>query len=330
MPDAELPDVEDELELLEVQADPFALLSGMGDGLPDVPLEDRRNLVRTHPPTENSPIQEYRIAGFPSAAIQVAFVPLMYDEGFPTFDTGKSFWQQLPYEPQDAYLTFERFLLMAQGVAPSYDEASEEADEGIAASGTRSIEALVAQMNISGQMSDQEILIMADKWRTYSHLYYWGLRTRAYDLFRVVQYRHQQELRAIETHDDHYIQARTLRARLMKYMGDEQEFWELMTPKIGIDMLKTLTQLERISVGLPAAGPMPANANTDNRAGQSLEMTFKTVAQTHAGDLGGGSIIDEEGSLLDVALDDPQTTQILQQLIIRTGGGNAPGNDNGN
>lgn len=304
------------IELPEIQADPFSLLAGQGDGLPDAPLPALRQDVE--PEAEKSIFAEYRIAGFPSAQIQHAFVPLQYDEGFPAFENGQPFWQKLHYEPGDAYGMFERYLLMSQGIAPVYDESTDAVTEGRSATGTRTIEGLVAQMNIGGQLPDAELLQMVDTLRHYSYLYYWGLRARGYDLFRVTQFQQQQEVRAIETHNDHYIQSRQLRARLTDYMNNEEEFWDLMTPKTAIDMHKHLTQLERISVGLPGSGPHTGKAGEGIAGGQSTEFVFRTIAQTHAGDGDGGSIIDDEGNILDSALEDVESTKILQELIIRT------------
>ncbi|KKL47122.1 hypothetical protein LCGC14_2338710 [marine sediment metagenome] len=142
------------------------------------------------------------------------------------------------------------------------------------------------------------------------------MRAHAYDLFRVARYRQQQEHRAIETQDEHYIESRRLRHRLMQYMNDDEEFWALMTPKIGVDMLKMVTGLERVSAGMPAAGPI--NEQGEGRAGQPFEIAFRTVAQTNRTTK--GTVVTDEGEVLDNALKDPKTTEVLQELIIRSGG----------
>ena len=252
----------------------------------------------------------FRTAGFPTKDLAVAFVPLQYDEGYPAFDTGMPFWSRLEYEPPDAYEAFSKYLAMNLG-APATSVDPEDDYDGKAASGTRSIAQLATELH-----PDSNLLQMIDLYKGYYHLYYWGMRAQAYDLCRVAQYRKQQEHRAIETQDEHYITSRRLRHRLMQYMDSDDEFWDLMTPKVGLDMLKTITQLERISAGLPAAGPMSEEAAA--RGGIPFEIELRTVALRNQP--AGGKTIDEEGNILDAALEDAASTEILQKLIIRAGG----------
>lgn len=251
---------------------------------------------------------DYRIAGFPAEALSKAYVPLQYDEGFPAFLNGSPFWGRLEYEPVDAFQAFQRYLQMNLGRAA---DPEDEEDHGKAASGTRSISQLATMLH-----PDSNLLKMADMYQGYYHLYYWGHRASAYDLFRVAQYRNQQELRAIETQDEHYVIARRLRSRLMQYFESKEDFWDFMTPKVGIDFFKTLTQVERVSAGIPAAGPI--SADREGAVGMPFEIHLKTIAQSNRQDT--GTTIDEEGDVLDRALDDEKTTAFLQELIIRGGG----------
>ena len=291
-------------------ADAFALLSGAGDGLPDHILPSTTQAL---PPSIPKPSGDYRIAGFLAKSLHTAFVPLQYDEGFPAFEDGRPFWARLDYEPTGAYHVFQRYMQMNFGRAA---DRTVDDDAGEAASGIRSITTLILQIN--PRVSDQQLLALAETYKQYYHLYYWGMRIKAYDLFKVTEYRQKQELRAIETQDDHYVESRRLRARLMQYMDSEDDFWDLMTPKVALDMLKTTTQLERISAGVPAAGPQTKEVEGGNR---SFEMAFRTIAQEQAGDSGRGTDVDEAGNLLSDALDDPATTKILQEFIIRSNGG---------
>ena len=255
-------------------------------------------------PLETEP-QTYRIAGFPAKSLKGAFVPLQFDEGFPAFNDGNPFWARLEFEPLEAFEAFQKYTQMQQGTAAS--ETDEDYD-GSEASGLRSISSLVSVLHPNG-----EVLVLLDMYQTYYHLYYWGLRAHAYDLFRVAQHHKSQELRAVESQDEHYIMARRLRHKLMKYFDNEEDFWDLMTPKVGIDMLKTLIGLERISAGLPAAGPSTAERET----GKPFEVILKSVA--NVGRLTASATINEEGEVLDKALKDPAATEVLQELIIRQG-----------
>lgn len=256
-----------------------------------------------------APQAEYRIAGFPADALSKAFVPLQYDEGFPAFDNGTPFWCRLDFEPIDAFQAFQRYLEMNLGV-PADPEVDD--DFGRAASGARSISQLAATLH-----PNSDIIKMADAYQGFYHLYYWGSRAHAYDLFRVAQYRKQQELRAVETQDEHYIVSRRLRAKLMTYFDSEEDFWDMLTPKVGIEFLKQLTGMERVSAGIPAMGPQTAEQAAG--AGTSLEVHLKTIAQTNRG-LNDGRTIDEDGEMLDNALADPDTTELLQSIIIKSGG----------
>lgn len=260
---------------------------------------------------------EYRVAGFRKEGLQSAFVPLQYDEGYPAFESGRAFWDQLDSEPPDVYRAFTAYLQMSLG-RPSdpgdHEDPDDEGDPGKAADGSRSISTLVSM--IHPRLNDAELLPTIEAYKRAYHIYYWGLRTRAYDLFRVAQHRSRQELRAIETQDEHYIESRRIRHRLAQYMNDDEEFWDLMTPKVAIDLLKLTTGLERISAGIPAAGPL--TAQQEDRSGQSLEIAFRTVAQSNRASTEGATV-DEEGEVLDKALEDADAVRVLQELIIKRG-----------
>ena len=253
----------------------------------------------------------YRIAGFPAKSLNQAFVPLQYDEGFPAFSDGSPFWGRLEYEPQDTFYAFDRYLKMPLG-APR-DLEKDESDPGTPATGTRSLNALVSQ--IHPLLTDTELLLQIDKYHEDFHLYYWGMRAHAYDLFRVAQHQKQQELRQLETQDEHYIDARKIRGRLLQYMTSEEEFWDLMTPKVASDLLKSTTQLERISAGLPASGPM---SEQNEKTHAPFEMTFRTIAQTSRPRV--RATTNEDGEVLSKALEDPVATELLQELVIKSGG----------
>lgn len=252
---------------------------------------------------------EYRIAGFPADALGKAYVPLQYDEGFPAFENGSPFWGRLDFEPVDAFQAFQRYLEMNLGIPA---DPEDEDDFGRPASGTRSISQLAAALH-----RDSELLSAVATYQDYFHLYYWNSRSHAYDLFRVAQYRKMQELRAVETQDEHYVTSRRLRAKLMTYFDSQEDFWDMLTPKVGVDFLKTLVGLERISAGIPAAGPQTAEQAAG--AGTSFELHLKTIANVNRG-TNVGHTIDEEGKILDTALEDAATTELLQTLIIRQGG----------
>ncbi len=255
----------------------------------------------------NGEDKEYRIAGFPARALGAALMPLQYDEGYPAFDNGIPFWGRFEHEPVDAFIAFQEYLSMQRGRA-----SNEKEDEynGESASGLRSITELVTRNH------PNETLVKTALYQGYYHLYYWGMRAHAYDLFRVAQHTKQQELRAVETVEEHYVLSRRLRHKLMSFF-DGEDFMDLMTPKTAVDMLKTLTQMERVSAGLPAGGP--ASEGSNGKMGVTFEATLKSVSQTHRSEK--GHTLTEDGEILEEVLKDPAATEVIQKLIIRSTGG---------
>jgi len=245
----------------------------------------------------------HRIAGFPSSELHAAFVPLQYEEGFPAFDNGIPFWSRMEFEPIDAFEAFSTYIKMAQG---SMGDRDADAYEGHDASGSRSIMELAATLYPASQQL-QAVSILTQ----YYHLYYWGPRAHAYDLYKIAEFRKRQETRAIETQGSHYFEARRLRHRLSQYMDSDEDFWDLMTPKVAIDMMDKITKLERISAGLPAGGP----AGESEGGSRPMEVIFRNVA--NQGRKESSRVLSEEGEILDNALEDMETTRVLQELIIR-------------
>ncbi len=249
-----------------------------------------------------------RKAGFPINALDNAFVPLNYDEGYPALSGGTPFWSKLDFEPADAFAIFQRFLQMPAGTC-----ADEDGLGATSASGERSVSALTEVMHDR----DGELLGYMEQYKMYSHLYYWGLRAKSYDFYRVAAHRKQQELRAIESQDEHYFDARGLRNKLMHWIGEnEEDFWDMLTPKTAMDMMDKLIKIERISVGLGAAGPSGSGKGEGNLGGQTLEVMVQQVAKSSHTK---GVIIDNatEELIEDAMLDDEDMLENMQALIVR-------------
>ena len=255
-----------------------------------------------------------RIAGFVQSDLDIAFVWLHFDDGFPALESGEPFWGRFIFEPHDAYTAFQEYLQMPLGTPTGWDEDEEES-VGSSATGVRAIGDLAATLHGNGDLLQKQ-----EQYRSYSIMYYWGLRAQAYDMYRVVQHQQRQEQRAIETLDEHYITARKLRGRLDTYM-DNEEFWEMLTPKVAIDLLKTTTGLERMSVGMGAAGP--GVSGSQEGGGQTMEVAYRTIAQNNntKGDGEGNLIEASSGEVLSEMLGDPEQAGMLQELIIKVGGG---------
>jgi len=293
-----------DMPVLELDEDPKQALAAS-------PVEE---VVQEEPTVPPPPVIR-RIAGFIQSDLEVAFVWLHFDDGFPAFEDGEPFWGRFAFEPHSAYMAFQQYLQMPTGVSAGYDEEEEEYT-GESASGTRSIGDLASSMH-----GDHDLLRMHEQYHQYSIMYYWGLRAQAYDMYKVVQHRKRQELRAIETQDEHYIQARKLRGRLDTYM-DQEEFWEMLTPKVAIDLLKTTTGMERMSAGMNANGS--SAGQEPGGSGQSMEIAYRTIAQNNnvnGGDGSGNLIEESSGEVLSQMLGDPEQAGMLQELIIKISGG---------
>lgn len=251
---------------------------------------------------------EYRIAGFPAESVHKAFVPLEFEEGIPVFNNGLPFWCRMDYEPLEAFQAFNEYLQMQRG-RPGTDE--DEDYGGVSASGVRGVAALAEKM-YNGKAVE-----MLPQLQEFYHLYYWGARSRAYDLYRVAQHRQSQELRAMETQDEHYVLARRIMHRLRNYFDEDELCWDLMTPAVATKLLAEVAKLERVSAGLPAAGP--AGEAQSDRAGTPFEMLIRTLSNDHR--VESGTTVDEEGNILEEALQDSNSVGALQELILRFNGG---------
>tara|TARA_Y100000310_G_scaffold343516_1_gene451563 strand:- start:1034 stop:2161 length:1128 start_codon:yes stop_codon:yes gene_type:complete len=257
-------------------------------------------------------VEERRVAGFRVSDLENAFVWLHYDEGFPAFEDGQPFWTCLPFEPPAAFAVFQRYLQMHQG-KPAEDPDDTD-DYGEIATGTRSIAVLSEILHDGG---DSEIIPVQDTYQTYYHLYYWNFRAKAYDIFRLAAHRKQMEIRAIETQDSHYIIAQKLLNKLQVYFDNEEDFTDMMTPAVAVKALQLVTQLQRVSVGLPATGP--AKVDDSQGAGQSLELVIRQLAQEGHAQVEDKS--SEDMRMLDHILKDKDSTQALQEIVIKLTGG---------
>ncbi len=220
--------------------------------------------------------------------LETAFVPIAYIEGFPTLPDGNPFWSRFNFEPGDAFTAFEVYLKQ----------------------GNFGARQLFMLKPINGHSLQQ--------YQDFFHIYYWEARARSYDLFKVAAFSKLQEARALELQDDHYIKSKTLLAKCYTYMESE-DFMDLLTPKAAIDLLKTLTQLQRVSVGLNAAGPLQTAQPA--APGASIEVILRNIVSQQGADSGHliDATTDEEDAQVNFqkALSDPETAAMAQELVIK-------------
>lgn len=186
--------------------------------------------------------------------IDAAYSVLDYSEGFPTL-SGVPFWVQMPYEPSDAFLNFEAYL-------------RQPTEQG----GIRQLFTLKTQSNASLSLLQEQ-----------AALYYWSLRAKAYDTFNIIFRRKERERLAMEVENEHLIMANRLMDICSLYLDtNKEEMIETLSPKNFVELLKTATALQRISVGLPANGPSPsAKESGTNGEGTSLEVILRNLAQSN-------------------------------------------------
>ncbi len=235
--------------------------------------------------------------------LDIASVEILYREGFPTFEDGASFWSQMPFEPDDSYFAFQKYMDLGN------------------TQGVRRLEALYEQN--SGEHVGNPLAL--SEFFTY---YTWGPRCKAFDLFSAAAYQKLRERRVQSTTNQHFLEAERLLTVVKGYFEKvseetgELEFLEELTPKVALDMLTKLVQIQRISLGIPAhglsggeAGVAPPNAE--------VSVVLKTIAK--AG-------LDPEASQsnlgsydIEMILGDPETATLAQQLIVQIGRSNAEG-----
>lgn len=294
------------------------IIAGAIDALTGDPgaFVDRSVRSGDHTDLNGSPLAETvaatklpgRTAGFPTSELQRSFVPLFYDEGYPTFDDGDPLWLQLRYEPPSAYRAFERYLQM-NATVPADVPTVDTTPGAQGATGFRSIAQLAAHLQ-NDRGGDGDIMALQKQLKVWSALYYWDWRAKAYDLFRVARHRQQEQIRAIETQDSHYLLGRKIVTKMMDFIESE-DFEDQLTPKVAFDGLKLATTLERLSAGLPAGAPQ----SKENVRVQSFEMTMRNIAQNNPETR--EHKIDDKSSLIMGALSDPQTLETVQELILR-------------
>lgn len=225
--------------------------------------------------------------------IEASFIPLDYSEGFPSF-SGKPFWIQMDYEPTDAYLNFQAYMEQA-------------AKEGM------------RQLFTLNTPVETDISILKEQ----AALYYWDFRVKAYDLFKIVHRRKERERRAMEVEDSHFLFANRMLSICEAYMNaNEEEIKESMSVKNLVEMVKLGTELQRISVGLPANGPSATQASKNTTEGTSTEIILRSIAQqntlpqeTQTSD----SNNDAQSQLMAMQslLADPEALSLAQELIVK-------------
>ncbi len=215
---------------------------------------------------------------------QEAWIPLDYSEGYPTFGAAAiPFWERLEGESGKYHDFFKAYVGLE---------------------GVRSTFSLSSFPNISSIGGNATLLA------SLKEVYYWEYRAKAFDLYIHAARTRHRALAARNTEDGHLIFSRELvdqaKGLLKERMGSISE-------QGLINLLKTGLQLERISVGLPAAGVSAQSASPTNIT------DIKTIINHYAQEeVRSGEVTTDSGKkMLARALKDPKTAELMQRLALR-------------
>jgi len=210
--------------------------------------------------------------------LTAAMVVVDYSEGFPAFENGQPIWSQMPFESEDSFHAFCYYL-----------EAGKE-------QGVRLVEQIANDL-------DKSLPLLMD----YFHLYYWKVRSKAYDLFITTVHEKKRLQRMMKCEDSHYLLAENLLKDCMAYFKALN--WETIDPAVIARMVPALIEVQRKSVGLSQFGE---NAPTP----QSVEVILRQMTK-----LEGPQDQDQvKSSGLDILLANPDAAAAAQELIIKLGG----------
>lgn len=207
------------------------------------------------------------------SSIDAALVVLDYTEGFPTLPSGNMFWEKLDFEPQESYAMFLAYLEMG---------------------GVRKISGL-----ISYPLEEVKLNF---------HLYYWGYRVKAYELYRAVHHQKVRIQRALMAEDDHYIIAGKMLQKVSVFLESLVLSEENLTPDKAVHILEKLVKIQRISAGLPANGESKENHAPRTPGSTSTIITQITAQQ--------GTTQQQQDIDYDLLKEDPDAIDLAQKLIV--------------
>lgn len=268
------------------------------DGPVDLEMSQSGELV----PTQQSSVPVRPLSLTRAQRLQVehaAYIPLDYHDGFPTLPDGRPFWSRLKWEPDIAFALFQTYLSIGQ-------------------EGTRTLFAVHRSAKEQGiqhpwSSSDQPhlgIQLCAD-------MYCWQDRARAFDLFELVELRKSIQRRAIDTTDRHYKVAKKLFDSAFEHLEKiKTGEGEALTNREAIELLKVASSLERISVGLPAAG-VPGKQEQDPTFSPNTPVDIMLGSELKRQGVGG---VQRRSANLDQFLQDPALASQAQDIVLRLRG----------
>lgn len=228
-----------------------------------------------------------------------ASMPVTMEHGYPALNETQPFWEQLPCEPPDAYNAYMTFLELPEKSAHNNP---------------------IRLLPIIATLTNETL----DQIAEWAHQFYWHWRARAYDLFLIACHRKQREQRIMSVEGQHFKQAEGLLAKVQAIAVAklDQEIRALTTDQDAetdtklkdlISMVKDLMGIQRISIGLPAAGPSQIDLKLDGPRHTTVDETFKSIAKEGAGE----AKPNQRSAEMDALLQDPDDLSRVQELLIK-------------
>jgi hypothetical protein len=130
------------------------------------------------------------------------------------------------------------------------------------------------------------------------YLYHWNYRAMAHDMFYVDSIQKSREMLALQLENTHSSDSARLYAKLLAYINPDPSdpnfqpyfltdegsprFWERLTPRTAVDMLKIVTELQRVSIGMH-----PTQPNTAQLPGTNIKYLAGNAQRSTATSTGG-------------------------------------------
>jgi len=256
--------------------------------------------------------------------IRNAFVELDYSLGYPTLNAGVPYWDKLSFEPGFAYGVFQTYLEMVNFGPRDITKLASNPE----------LRALAGRVYLSGEgegrgrgegegegegFTSQQFLPIIYE---YMQLYGWRPRAKAYDLYKEAAYKHLRMRRQVSVEDAQFLLSSSILEGIARKMG-EAKFLDSLSDTAIVALYDKVTKNQRVSVGLPAANPLPSKER-DEDSESSFEMILRSMslkANLETSNSGPGSMSNafshSTHKVLNNLLEDNVTTNQIQEMIVK-------------
>lgn len=201
---------------------------------------------------------------------------LEYHHGYPTIKDELPFWSKMEWEPESAFEEFLRYLEL--GGARKLSDLNHTAPDLI---------------------------------KQYYHMYYWGYRAAAFDMYLVAHHHRLRHQRIFEVEDTHWKAAKSLFTKLNTALDqyDPEKLKEVEPDKL-VKMLKTAVDIQRLAAGLTVGGLTKEGENGPKAP--SVEITMRQIAENQ-----GVKPTQEAEIDFSQIYDDPEKLAAAQSVVIK-------------